>query len=152
GAGSAFPEASLAVSDDPRARWLLEGLWLVSGLPLVALGWSRRSEPLTFVGLGCVVVSIAHALRLSVGDPRAALGFTFCAVRLFGMLLLLTGTLQLAREALRRVHALESEQREELEAARLGLQRAAERDHEVRNGLAGLAGAATIYTAAPDEA
>jgi len=152
GAGSAFPEASLAVSDDPRARWLLEGLWLVSGLPLVALGWSRRSEPLTFVGLGCVVVSIAHALRLSAGDPRAALGFTFCAVRLFGMLLLLTGTLQLAREALRRVHALESEQREELEAARLGLQRAAERDHEVRNGLAGLAGAATIYTAAPDEA
>jgi two-component system OmpR family sensor kinase len=152
GLGSAFPQSSLAVTTDPRSRWLLEGAWLIAGLPLVALGWSRHSEPLSWVGLGCVVVSVAHALRLGAGGPGAALGFTFCAVRLLGMLLLLAGTLQLARGALRQVHVVEAAQREELEAARLGLQRAAERDHEVRNGLAGLAGAATIYTAAPDEA
>jgi two-component system OmpR family sensor kinase len=99
-----------------------------------------------------VVVAIAHALRIDSGTPGVALGVTFCAVRLLGMLLLLAGTLQLAREALGRVQAIEAEQREALEAARGGLRRAAERDHEVRNGLAGLAGAATIYTATPDEA
>jgi two-component system OmpR family sensor kinase len=90
------------------------------------------------------VVAVSHILRVSAGSPLVPLGLTFSALRMFGLLVLLAGVASPTRRALLDVHAARNAHLAELRTARTGLQEAAERDHEVRNGLAGLAGVAAL--------
>jgi two-component system OmpR family sensor kinase len=144
GVGKFLPGWSLAVTTNPTVRFSVCALWAVSGLSLVAAGWSRRPSWLIWVGLGWTVIAVAHILRVSAGSPQVPLGLTFSALRMFGLLVLLAGVAPSARRALLDVHAARDANLAELRTARRGLQEAAERDHEVRAGLAGLAGVAAL--------
>jgi two-component system OmpR family sensor kinase len=122
-------------------RWGLNGFWIVAALTLMARALQERSETCYRVGLALGIVAVAHALRVSQGSPAAQLGLPFSLVRLFGILLLLWVAVGVTRRCLSEVAQATSEQQEKLCYAQMKLQRARERDHELRNGLAGLAGA-----------
>ncbi|WP_028938590.1 sensor histidine kinase [Pseudonocardia spinosispora] len=108
---------------------------LISGVVLLRTGW--WSSALRSAAVGAMVVGLAHGVEaLSTG---AGHNVPACA-SLGGVLLVLSGVLQRMRSSMRAVDT----EREELELARLTARRTAERDHEVRNAVAGLAGAAHV--------
>jgi two-component system, OmpR family, sensor kinase len=152
GLGNIFPSASLAVTTAAPVRISLAAAWLFTPTTLIVVAHSRRSAPLYRIGLGCEVVAIAHVFRALAGTPAVPLDLTFSALRFFGVLLLMVGTFQLTRRSLWQVNWTQSEQQEDLRLAEIRLQQIAERDHELRNGLAGLAGAAHLLSARADEA
>jgi two-component system OmpR family sensor kinase len=96
-----------------------------------------------------VVVAVAQLYRVSVGSATPNLPFE--GLRLVGLVAVLVGLGQLVTCGLRRLQTRNWDQQEELSAAVLHLERAremsAERDHELRNGLAGLAGVTHLLSA-----
>ena len=74
----------------------------------------------------------------------------FSALRLVGIVVVLVGAVQLTRAALHGVGETEREY-DQLREAEEGLAWLAERDHELRNGIAGLAGAAGALSDGPAE-
>jgi two-component system OmpR family sensor kinase len=98
------------------------------------------------------IVAVAHSLRVSQGSPAAQLSLPFSLVRLFGILLLLWVAVGVTRRCLSEVAQSTSDQQEKLHYAQMKLQRARERDHELRNGLAGLAGATRYIHASGEQA
>ena len=111
---------------------------------LLVDGYRQFSRPWWRVALGVMVVVLAqlYALGAPLTDQDTAL--TVGALRLVGMLTVVAGFAQLSVRALAELHSEQSAQREELLIAVVHMERAselaAERDHELRNGLAGLAG------------
>jgi two-component system OmpR family sensor kinase len=98
------------------------------------------------IGLGCAILMLGPVGGTVAADgPVAEFGLTFPSTQLFGMLLVLAGLVQLVRRTLRRIDSTRAEKQKELLLARRNLVRAAERDHELRTGLAGLAGAAHLF-------
>jgi len=152
GLGSIFPSASLAVTTAAPVRISLATVWLLSPTLLILVAYSGRSVPLYRIGRACEVDAVAHVFLADAGTPVVPLGLTFSTLRLFGVLLLMVGTIQLTRRSLRQVDRTQAGKQEELRLAEIRLQQVAERDHELRNGLAGLAGAAHLLTARADEA
>jgi two-component system, OmpR family, sensor kinase len=150
--GSIFPSESLGVTTAASLRTSLATALLFSPIPLGIVAYSRGSAPLYRVGLASEVVAIAHFFRVRAGTPDVPLGLTFSTLRLFGLLLLMLSTIQLTRHSLQQVDRTQCEQQEELRLAEFQLQQVAERDHELRNGLAGLAGATRLLTTRADEA
>ena len=120
--------------------------WLLSSIVLVVLGWRRTRQGIWRVGLGLGLVGSAHYAWVPV--PGEAGQLLFSLLQLLGLVVVAVGATQLAREAVRGVVTERDRQTEELHRAALHLSRAskaaAERDHELRNGLAGLAGAAEL--------
>lgn len=151
GLGSIFPSASLAATTAAPVQIGLAAAWLFSPTTLIVVACLGQSAPLYRIGLGCEVVAIAHVFRALAGTPAVPLHLTFSALRLFGVLLLMVGSIQLTRRSLQQVNRTQSEQQEELRLAEIRLKQVAERDHELRNGLAGLAGAAHVLTGRADE-
>lgn len=126
--------------------WLLVAVWLVVG------GIRRRDPTVWWMALGIVIVAVAHIAQAAVGagtDP-AIVGLVFDAVRLVGMLTVLIGTLQLVRGDVQEARSERWELEEDLLIAVTHLDRArrsaAERDHELRNGLSGLAGVTRLLS------
>lgn len=112
---------------------------LVGGVVLLHTGWWSSARRLAAVG--AVAVGLAHgAEALTTGAPN---DLVLSSAQLCGVLLVLAGALQHMRATMAAV----STEREELEHARLTARRTAERDHEVRNAVAGLAGAAHVLGA-----
>lgn len=144
--GSVFPTASLAVTTATPIRVVVLAAWLLSPIPLTIGAYRRGSTPLYRVGLAFEVVAIAHAFRVDDGPPATALDLTFATLRLFGLLVLVAAASQLSRRSLRQVDYTQSEHQEALRMAEVGLAQVAERDHELRNGIAGLVGAASLLT------
>ena len=122
-------------------------LGIVLGLTLAWAGRVDGNPTLSRIGPAVVVIALAHAHELCVTAPEH--GLVFAVVRLGGVLVLLTGTVVGTHRAILDVDLGQSEQQEELRLAQLNLREAAERDHEVRNAVAGLAGAATLFGARP---
>jgi two-component system OmpR family sensor kinase len=95
------------------------------------------------VGLGFGVIASAHLYR-TVAGPFSAPSVLFGGLRLFGVFVVLLGMAQLLRRALNRVLTEQFAQQEELRVTSVRAEQvarvAAEREHELRNGLAGLAG------------
>lgn len=152
GLGSIFPSASLAVTTAALLRISVATAWLLSPIPIIIIAYSRRSAALYRIALACEVVAIAHVFRAGAGTPAVPLDLTFSTLRFFGVLWLLLGTIQLTSRCLWQADHTQSEQQEELRLVEIRLQQVTERDHELRNGLAGLAGAAHLLTARADEA
>jgi two-component system OmpR family sensor kinase len=137
---------------------LLQIMVTVSGtalaLAIAVLEARRRAWALWYVALGFTMIGLAHTGRVSVAvSPVAELGLGFSTIRLGGVMLALWGTVCSAQRALSQLEDERAGREEELRLAGLRLARTAERDHELRSGLAGIAGATTLLgTDRPDAA
>ena len=111
----------------------------------------RQSTTRLRVGLGLVVLAGAQLYRLTTPMGPPVPDLVFPALRLVAMAVLLLGLLQLVQRGLRSLQEENFEQQEELAIAALHMERAAthtaERNHELRNGLAGLAGITHLLSA-----
>jgi two-component system OmpR family sensor kinase len=139
--GEVYPAGCLAVTTSPVARWGLTAFWIAAPLTVMATALGRRSETVYRVGMALEVVAVAHVLRVGQGSPAAQLGLSFSLMRLFGIVSLLWVVVKVTRACMVEVDRQSFEQQEKLRIAQVKLRLAGERDHELRNGLAGLAGA-----------
>jgi two-component system OmpR family sensor kinase len=139
--GERYPMSCLAVTTSPVVRWGLAVLWVTA--PLCVMGHAVRTRCVTAyrVGLALEIVAVAHTLRVYQGSPVVPFDLSFSSVRLLGIVLLLWEAVGVTRTCLTGVDRANYEQQERLNHAQMKLQRVSERDHELRNGLAGLAGA-----------
>jgi two-component system OmpR family sensor kinase len=124
---------------------LLALVWTGAGAEIARRAAHRHDQGLAVVGVGLAVLGVARvasaaALDWSVVDVAAI----STGLRLAALALVLYGALRLARRALGSLEDQHDSLEEELRLAETRLARAAERDHELRNGLAGLAGATTL--------
>ena len=142
--GWALPAAMQAVTAFQPVRLLVGLAWIWLALAIAAFAASRQTWGLWRVGLGIALLGLVHTGRVLTMSPLADLSLTFSAVGLLAVLLVLWGTLHLAREALLRLDDEHAEHEEQLRLAEIRLARTEERDHELRSGLAGLAGATTL--------
>ena len=134
----------------PVATVVLVVGWAAAAVLAVVDAARRQSGPRLRAGLGLVIVAAGQLYRLSSG-PAPADDLVFPALRLVGLAVLLAGTLQMVQRGLRRLQEENFAQQEELAVAALYMERAmthaAERNHELRNGLAGLAGITHLLSA-----
>ena len=159
--GAVLATVSLSVPDDAvpiRAVVVVLAVMVLPGWTAVALGYvvegyRHRSGPRLRLGLGLAVVAGAQLYRGFTGalltDP------VFATLRLVGALVVLVALAQLVARSLQTVRSQQWAQQEELAVAALHVERAgelaAERDHELRNGLAGLAGITHLLSSGTDD-
>jgi two-component system OmpR family sensor kinase len=128
------------LTDGPLPGALLLAGWAVAAAGRVAHGVRRHRPASLRIGLGLVVLAAAQLVPLA-GRPAGMSDLMAAGLRLLGLVIVLVG---LAQGALAAWRGLQVQQQEVLAAAALHQQRTdelvAERDHELRNGLAGLAG------------
>ncbi|ODU26021.1 MAG: hypothetical protein ABT15_09325 [Pseudonocardia sp. SCN 73-27] len=131
------------VVEGPVTTFVVLVGWVVVAIGFVVDALGKRSMPRARIGLGLVVIAAAQLYRL-LAPTGAMSGMAFGALRFLGLAIVLLGVGQLAAAALSSVRRRETVQRQELETAARHMERAAEhaaeRDHELRNGIAGLAG------------
>lgn len=146
GAAIAAPDWAASISSNDPLRLGVAAAWLAAGVALT--WWGLAVEPKTGVkarvGLGVAVMALAHTYRISseLSQPITAPGLVFSCVRLLAVGLVTAGLVIWAVRAIHEVTGSKADYEEQLLAATLGLDEISERDHELRNGLAGLAGAA----------
>jgi two-component system OmpR family sensor kinase len=146
--GLAFPDVVRTVTGWPPLRLAVDVVWVGAAIMLSALSARRQAWALWHVAVGVAIVGAAQsALVALASSPVTDLTLVFSTVRLAAMVLVLGGMARLAREALTRRDVDFEQQEEELRLAQIRLDRAAERDHELRSGLAGLVGATRIMGA-----
>jgi two-component system OmpR family sensor kinase len=145
------PEPARMVTNFQPLRFAVVGVWLLAGLALAVLGLIDRSSSLSRVGLGVAVVALAHAYRVDTepAQPIIQPGLTFSLLRVLGVVLILVGLIQLARTAFLTVDECASERQEQLRRARIRLDLVAEREHDLHDGLVGLAGVAHLVGGLP---
>jgi len=143
------PEATAAVTTFLPLLLLLSACGIGVAVWLTVLGWWRNIA-LARVGIGFTVLALAHLDRLAadIGWFDQS-GLTFATLRVLGLVFVLLGMAQLTYGMLRAVDERQSQHQEQLRLAQLSLDEVAERDHELRNGLAGLAGATDALVAVP---
>jgi two-component system, OmpR family, sensor kinase len=150
----------LGFPENAAMRWLVDGPivtvavlggWTAAAAAFVADGYRRNSRPRMRLGLGLVVVAAGQLYRVAAGQAAPSTDLAFAALRLLGLLIVLVALAQLVLLALRSVETAQWRQQEELAVAALHMERAqeaaTERDHELRNGLAGLAGITHLLSA-----
>lgn len=128
--------------------------WTAVAAAVLWEGLARRSAPRRRVGLGLVVLSGAQLYRV-LGAPPAPADLVFGGLRLLGLGIVVVGLAQLVARGLGELRDEQFAQQEELSIAALHMERAgelaAERDHELRNGLAGLAGITHLLSSPVDD-
>jgi two-component system, OmpR family, sensor kinase len=152
-AGGLCAVAALSLPESDAVRRLVEGPlvtvvvlvgWTAAAVAFVVEGVRRRCTPWLRMGLGLVVLAVAQLYRVASTTPTVTANLAFSALRLVGLGVVLVGLAHLVAKALADLRSESSQQQEELVVAALHMERAgelaAERDHELRNGLAGLAG------------
>ena len=148
------PGAARALVDGPVASVVVLSGWTGIAAAVLATGLRGGTVPLARAGLGLVVLAAAQLHRLLAAAPAGSTDLVFGALRLLGLLLVVVGLAQLLARAVGALRDERDGQQEELAAAALHVERAgelaAERDHELRNGLAGLAGITHLLSAPVD--
>ena len=133
-----------------RVWWLACGLvWIVGGLVLVVRASLECLPGLGLVGAGLAMVGAAQVGSVALPSPGPGTPL-FAALRLVAVGVVLCGALRVLRRALTQLNDEQASQEKELWRAELQLARAAERDHDLRNGLAGLAGATAVLGGGAD--
>jgi two-component system OmpR family sensor kinase len=150
--GGLFPAESLAISGHSWLRITTAAVGAAVGLAVATTGWITNCRYRPWIGLGFAAIALAHLDQAQLGPSFVPLGLTSSVVRLFGLLLVALGLSQLALQALVTFDQKRTQQQEELLRANQGLLKAAEQGHELRNGLAGLAGAAGLLVSRRDDA
>jgi two-component system, OmpR family, sensor kinase len=151
--GGLLAAGALALPAGPAVRWFVEGPlptavillgWTGAAIGFVIDGVRTRRAPWLRLGLGLVVLAGTQLYRVVTALPTAPGNLAFAGLRLAGLVIVMIGLAQCVQRALAALRAEQWQQQEELAAAALQMERvgelAAERDHELRNGLAGLAG------------
>lgn len=143
--GVLFPAAVDGVATFVPLSAGLALVWTASGVAVAVRAAGRQARGLCLVGAGLTLLGCARVLRLTeFGEPMVDVAAASSALRLTAVALVLFGALHLARQALAQLEDQHATMEEELRVAETRLARRAERDHELRNGLAGLAGATTL--------
>ena len=123
--------------------------WSAVGFALLFVGYHDRNMALGGIAVGLTVLASVHLYWTTAGAVRGG-DLLFDQLRLFGLVVVFAGMLGLARRALVVVRAERLAHDEEMRLAAVQLQRAAdqaaERDHDLRNGLAGLSGITTLLS------
>ncbi|GAB2832005.1 hypothetical protein GCM10027200_34400 [Lentzea nigeriaca] len=114
--------------------------WFIVAAAFVVVGGKRHQSVTWRVGFGLTVVALAHVDNLALRPELSQPDLDFAALRLLGLLLVLTA---LARPALRAMR--EARDHAELliaaeHRARQLASEVAERNHEIRNLVSGLSG------------
>ncbi|GAA3242796.1 hypothetical protein GCM10017691_47160 [Pseudonocardia petroleophila] len=127
--------------------------WTAVAAAVLLEGLGRRSVPRRRVGLGLVVLACAQLYRVL---GTASGDVVFSGLRLLALGIVVAGMAHLVVRSLADLHDTQFAQQEELSVAALHMERAgelaAERDHEMRNGLAGLAGITHLLSSQVDDA
>lgn len=138
------PVLVVALLAGPVATVAVLAGWTAVAAAVAVEGYLRRSIPSLRLGLGLVVLAGAQLHSVLTATTEQSGDLVFSAARLFGLLVAVTGLAQLVRRTLARLRSEHFQQQDELCSAAVHVERAAElaaeRDHELRNGLAGLAG------------
>ncbi|GAA5110881.1 sensor histidine kinase [Pseudonocardia adelaidensis] len=150
--GLAVPNVLVTVTGWPPLRLAVGVVWVGAAIMLSALLARRHAWALWYVLGGIAIIGAAHSALVALASSAVTdLGLAFSTVRLAATVLVLGGVARLAHDALARRDVDFEQQEEELRLAQIRLDRTAERDHELRTGLAGLIGATRIMGAeAPD--
>jgi two-component system OmpR family sensor kinase len=154
-AASAVPEAAIPMRAVVAVLVVVVlPAWTAVAVGYVVDGYRRRSGPRLRFGLGLTVVTVAQLYRVATGAPIGDPVFT--GLRLVGAVVVLAALAQMVARSLDAVRSQQFAQQEELTIAAMHLERAqelaAERDHELRNGLAGLAGITHLLSTGTDDA
>ncbi|MDT7616286.1 MAG: two-component system, OmpR family, sensor kinase [Pseudonocardiales bacterium] len=159
-AGGVCALAALRLPDSAPLRWFVEGPlvtvavlvgWTAAAVSFAVAGIRRQRTPWLRLGLGLVVLAIAQIYRVGITTPTITTNLAFPALRLVGLTVVLVGLAQMVQRAMATMRSEHWQQQEELAVAAIHMERAgelaAERDHELRNGLAGLAGITHLLSA-----
>jgi len=146
----ALPGVVAAV--DTPLRLVVASVWAALAAAIAARAARRGTWGLGRLGAGFVLLGIVQTARLGFPALQADAGLILSNLRLLGVALAFWGVVELAWRALADLGTVAAEQEEELRLAELQLARAAERDHELRNGLAGLVGVTTVLNGARPDA
>ncbi|WP_433029541.1 sensor histidine kinase [Actinomycetospora sp. CA-053990] len=120
-------------------------VWTGAGAAIASRGAHRQDQGLAVAGTGLALLGAARVVNAAAFDwPVVGVAAASTGLHLAAIALVLCGSLRLARQALGSLEDQHDSLEEELRLAETRLARAAERDHELRNGLAGLAGATTL--------
>ncbi len=123
--------------------------WGVVALGFLFEGYRLQSRLRSRLGLGLLVIAVSQ-LHRQVVPSLPVTDLVYPALRTIGMAIILVAMVQIVLRGLTAIRSEYDEQGEELGRATQHLERAtvlaAERDHELRNGLAGLAGAAHLLS------
>ncbi len=131
-------------STHPAAGVALLFAWAVPAGGYLGVGLHRRCRGMGWVGGGIAVIGFAH-LQSGVAAPSGSgPDLVFGALRLLGLLVVAAGVIVLGHRSQRALQQRRGELASRLASAeqmcaRLA-DRAAHRDHEIRNGLSGLSG------------
>lgn len=149
-------------AESPFTRMLatspLYSVVVQSGWALVAVlflldGYRRPSRVRARMGLGLLIIAVSQLYRAIVPGQEPVAGLVYPSLRVLGMGVVLAALLTMALRTVTRMQDDYDQLQDTLGEASALLERAtgqtAERDHELRNGLAGLAGAAQLLTTRP---
>ncbi|OLM09947.1 HAMP domain-containing sensor histidine kinase [Pseudonocardia sp. Ae505_Ps2] len=149
-------------TESPFTRMLatspLYSVVVQSGWALVAVlflldGYRRPSRVRARMGLGLLIIAVSQLYRAIVPGQEPMAGLVYPSLRVLGMGVVLAALLTMALRTVTRMQDDYDQLQDTLGEASALLERAtgqtAERDHELRNGLAGLAGAAQLLTTRP---
>jgi two-component system OmpR family sensor kinase len=122
--------------------------WCVLAALTIGTGLSWREQPTWRVGLGLSLIATAHLHQLFSGLGPGTPDLLFTALHLIGLLGVLSGSVIRFHDEMTLLLSEREQQRVELTEAARHARRAAdlaaERDHELANGLAGLSGIAFL--------
>ncbi|GAA4972518.1 hypothetical protein GCM10025792_14900 [Pseudonocardia tropica] len=122
--------------------------WALVAVLFLLDGYRALSRVRARLGLGLLVVAVSQLYRAIVPTVEPTSGLIYPSLRVVGMAVVLSAALSIALRAVTKMQTDYDRMRENLYSATDSLDRAAdqaaERDHELRNGLAGLAGAAHV--------
>jgi two-component system, OmpR family, sensor kinase len=145
GLGTAFPGPVAAASTFLPSRLGLPSAWTGLALAIAVMALCRCERALAAVAAGVALLGAAHLADLLGAAPLRGGALPIDPVlRLVAVGLVLSGGLRLIWRALTSLDVARDSRDEELRLVSLRLDRTAERDHELRTGLAGLAGAARL--------
>ncbi len=154
GVAAVAPDAARAVVDGPVAPVVVIAGWITAAAVMLVDSLLRDDGPWRRVGFGLVVLVGAQLYRRLTAD--APIPLLFETLRLLALAMVAAGLAQLVARAMTDLHTERSTQQEDLSLAALHMERAselaAERDHELRNGLAGLAGITHLLSSPVDGA
>jgi two-component system OmpR family sensor kinase len=129
-------------------------VWCVISTAVFVAGVQSLSPPLWRIGLGFGVVAAAHVVRV-IDSQSEGMTVAFSLLRLLGVVVVMLGMAQLLRRTLDTVITERFAREEEVRLSGVAAERIVEvereREHELRNGLAGLTGLAHLLGADPED-
>lgn len=140
---------TVLLATGPLTSIVAQAGWSVVAVVFLLDGYRRQSRVRSRLGLGLLVVALSQLYRTVVPSEPVS-GLTYPSLRIVGMAVVLSALLTLVLRTVAKMQDDYDRSQEMIGDATRLLERAvemtAERDHELRNGLAGLAGAAYLFS------